>query len=119
MPWRDPRPGQPYVANLIVRSKGAQMMKAITRSTARPARGWSSRRRVLPRLFRSAAFGPTRAMRSTRTLPLMSATPRTPRADPVAAPVVAAFDMAAAVEVFTVDNICDVGWESPAPEVEA
>jgi hypothetical protein len=48
----------------------------------------------------------------------MSATSRTPRADPVAALVVAAFDMAAAVEVFTVENICDVDWEAPAPEEE-
>jgi hypothetical protein len=41
----------------------------------------------------------------------MSAIPRTPRADRVAALVEAASDMAAAVEVFTDETICDVGWE--------
>jgi hypothetical protein len=49
----------------------------------------------------------------------MSAPPRTPRADRVAALVDAPFDMAAAVEVFTDENSCGVGWESPAPEREA
>jgi hypothetical protein len=49
----------------------------------------------------------------------MSVTPRTPRADRVAAFVEAAFDMAAAVEEFTDENICDVGWESPAPQGDA
>lgn len=95
------------------------MMKAITRSTCRPARDRSPRRRALPRHFRSEAFYPTRATRSRRTLLLMSATPRTSRIDPVAALVAAAFDMAAAVEVLTVENIGDAGRESRAPEEEA
>jgi hypothetical protein len=63
------------------------------------------------RLFSSEAFGPTRATRSRRRLPPMSAIPRTPRAGRVAALVEAASDMAAAVEVFTDETICDVGWE--------
>jgi len=46
----------------------------------------------------------------------MTGTPRTPHAD--AALVVAVFGVAA-VEVFTVEDVCDVGWESPAPEEEA